>query len=81
MVPLLTPSVITITPQEGQAIWVLGDHYTIKVTGEETQGGFPSLNVLFTPAPEHRRTCTILKRKRFIFWKGLLPCGRGVNNS
>jgi quercetin dioxygenase-like cupin family protein len=34
---------------EGQAVWVVGDHYTIKVSGEQTGGAFTLIEVMVPP--------------------------------
>jgi hypothetical protein len=34
---------------EGQAVWVVGDHYTIKASGEDTGGAFALIEVLVPP--------------------------------
>lgn len=31
-------AVVAVAPSEGQTVWVLGDRYTFKVTGEQTNG-------------------------------------------
>jgi quercetin dioxygenase-like cupin family protein len=33
----------------GQAVWVVGDHYTIKASGEDTGGAFALIEVLVPP--------------------------------
>ena len=43
----------------GQAVWVVGDHYTIKVSGEETGGAFALIEAVVPPGggpPPHVHT-------------------------
>jgi quercetin dioxygenase-like cupin family protein len=47
-------------PKEGRAVWVVGDHYTVKASGEDTNGAFTLIEVLVPsqsgPPPHiHRR--------------------------
>ena len=49
-----------LRPKEGRAVWVVGDHYTVKASGEDTGGGFALIEVLVPsqsgPPPHiHRR--------------------------
>ena len=34
---------------EGRAVWVVGDHYTVKASGEDTGGAFALIEVLVPP--------------------------------
>jgi quercetin dioxygenase-like cupin family protein len=49
-----------LRPQKGRAVWVVGDHYTVKASGEDTGGAFALIEVLVPsqsgPPPHiHRR--------------------------
>jgi uncharacterized cupin superfamily protein len=49
-----------LRPKEGRAVWVVGDHYTIKASGDDTGGAFALIEVLVPsqsgPPPHiHRR--------------------------
>jgi quercetin dioxygenase-like cupin family protein len=34
---------------KGRAVWVVGDHYTVKCSGEDTGGAFTLIEVLVPP--------------------------------
>jgi quercetin dioxygenase-like cupin family protein len=49
-----------LRPNEGRAVWVVGDHYTVKASGNDTNGTFALIEVLVPsqsgPPPHiHRR--------------------------
>jgi len=48
-----------LTPGQGRSIWVVGDRYTIKASGEETGEAFALIEALVPPGggpPPHRHT-------------------------
>lgn len=43
------PAPITVGPQEGQSISVIGDNYKILISGKETNGAFATIDMLIPP--------------------------------
>lgn len=51
----MTATATVLQPGEGQSIWQLGNRFTVKATGEQTQGRFALLEQVAagTPPPMH----------------------------
>ena len=48
-----------LNPRQGKSVWVVGDLYTFKATGEDTGGAFALVEALVTPGggpPPHRHS-------------------------
>ena len=43
------PAPITVGPQEGQSLSVVGDNYRILISGKETNGAFATIDMLIPP--------------------------------
>ena len=75
-----------LAAREGKAYWSFGDLYTIKVSGEETDGGFALVEILARPnngAPPHahlreHETFYVLEGKfSFLYEESTLTTGPG----
>ncbi len=45
----LKPAPITLEPQEGQSVSVVGDTYRVLISGKETNGAFATIDMLIPP--------------------------------
>lgn len=57
----LKPAPITLGPQAGQSVSVVGDTYRILISGKETNGAFATIDMLIPPnggpGPHAHATC------------------------
>jgi quercetin dioxygenase-like cupin family protein len=63
---------ITVPPDGGATVWLLGDTYTLKITGEQTGGAFALLEALVPPnsgPPPHRH---LREDETFVVLEGAL---------
>ena len=54
---MLSMNISVLEPGEGRSVWVVGDRYTIKASGEDTDGAFALIEAVVPPQggpPPHR---------------------------
>ena len=54
---------------EGRSIWVVGDRYTIKCSGNDTSGAFAMMEAMVPPGMDHRRISTAGRMRHSTFWR------------
>ena len=62
--------VMHVPPGEGRSVWVVGDTYTFKATGAETDGRLTFWEATVPPNPGLRPTSTTGKTKPTTSWRG-----------
>jgi len=73
---------ITVPPEGGTTVWLLGDTYTLKIAGEQTGGAFALLEAVAPPQsgpPPHRH---LREDETFVVLEGALEFranGRAVS--
>ncbi|MBV8553146.1 MAG: quercetin 2,3-dioxygenase [Acidobacteriaceae bacterium] len=72
--PLENPRPLTLQAGQGETLWVLGDHYTIKVGAEQTGGAFAIIELVAFPQSSPPLHIHHREDESFFVMEGTLTC-------